>query len=81
MEEGDIMVNPAQHELLFHSWAKSDKSEYWAIELGGPRGSIKYQIPWPYWSSQNPGAYVPCKVTKACVTEEEIQSTENLQSE
>ena len=70
MESGDIMVNPGTHELLFHSWAKTDKSEYVAIELGGPRGSIKYNIPWPYWSNLSPEKYVPCKVMKACVTEE-----------
>lgn len=65
------MVNPGAHELLFHSWANSDKSSYIAIELGGSRGSIKYTIPWPYWSTLSPEKYFPCKVIKACVTGEE----------
>ncbi len=68
MAEGDIMVNPAAHELLFHSWSDSSKSHYWAIELGGSKGSIKYVIPWPYWDGYSPEKYIPCKVTKACVT-------------
>jgi hypothetical protein len=66
MEKGDIMVNPGTHELLFDGWAKSDQSEYFAIELGGPSGSIRRATPWPYWSSLNPEKYVPCKVMKAC---------------
>ena len=81
MEEGDIMVNPGTHELLFHSWADSGKTSYWAIELGGPRGSIKYTIPWPYWSNLNPEKYVPCKVMKACVTEESSEINQNLQAQ
>lgn len=54
LEMGDIMVNPSTHELLFHSWADSTKSHYVAIELGGSPGSVKYTIPWPYWSTQHP---------------------------
>ena len=65
---GDIMTNPEAHELLFHSWADSSKSHYWALELGGSKGSVKYVIPWPYWDYLSPEKYVPCKVTKACLT-------------
>jgi hypothetical protein len=46
--------------------------------LGGPKGSIKYTIPWPYWSTLSPEKYFPCKVTKACVTEEVEEEEEIL---
>lgn len=65
----DIMVNPGTHELMWVSWANADKSSYVAIELGNPQsGSVKTTIPWPYWSTQNPGAYFACQVNKACAT-------------
>lgn len=66
LQMGDIMVCPGTHELLFHSWANSDKSSYWGIELGGPHGAFKHEIAWPYQAGQNPKCYVPCKVVKAC---------------
>lgn len=67
LAEGDILVNPAAHELLFHSWSDSSKSHYWPIELGGSKGSIKYVIPWPYWDGHSLEKYVACRVHKACV--------------
>lgn len=62
MTLGDIMVCPGTHQLLFHSWTDSKQNYYWGIELGGPSGTIKHQIPWPYFSSLNPSCYIPCKV-------------------
>ena len=62
---GDIMVCPGSHQLLFHSWVDSAKTQYTAIELS-PSGSNKHVLPYPYWSSYNPGCYVPCRVEKAC---------------
>ena len=71
MAMGDIMVCPGHHQLLIDSWVDPNKSEYWAIELGGSPGSVKYKIPWPYHANLNPSCYIPCKVVKACTTEEE----------
>jgi hypothetical protein len=59
---GDLMVCPTTHQLLFHSWANTQKTYYWAIELGGSAGSRKYEIPYPYWPNYNPSCYIPCKV-------------------
>jgi len=67
------MVCPGHHQLLFDGWATSDK--YWAIELGGSRGTIRYQIPYPYHPDQNPSCYISCQVTKACVTYHKLLQT------
>jgi len=72
---GDIMVSPASHQLLFHSWTDSSQSTYNAIELS-PSGSHKIPIPYPYWSNYHPETYFPCRVNKACMTNEV-----NLQNE
>lgn len=78
---GDIMVCPGSHQLLFHSWVDSAKTQYVAIELS-PSGSNKHNLPYPYWSSYNPGCYVPCRVAKACAAgPEEFFQVENLQME
>ena len=78
---GDILVNPAAHEPLFHSWADSQKTHYVGIELGGSAGSIKYTIPYRYWPDYSPEKYVPCKVTKACITEEASEIEQNIKLE
>jgi len=70
LEKGDIMVCPGHHQLLFDGWASGNN--YWAIELGGSRGTIRYQIPWPYHANLNPDCYIPCQVTRACVAHQKL---------
>jgi len=70
LQKGDILVCPGTHQLLFDGWASG--SDFWGIELGGSRGTIRTQIPYPYYKDYNPGCYVPCQVVKACVTYQQL---------
>lgn len=69
LEKGDILVCPNEHELLFESWANSDRTSYYGIEESGGSGSVRRPIPYPYFPNYNPGCYIPCKVVKACFEE------------
>ncbi len=72
LEKGDILTCPHVHELLFESWVDSSRTSYWGIEESGTQGSVRNKIPWPYYSSVSPSCWIPCKVQKACLSEENL---------
>jgi hypothetical protein len=72
LQRGDILTCPHQHELLFDSWVDSGKTRYYGIEDAGDVGSTRRSIPWPYFGGSS--CYTPCRVNKACVEEENLQT-------
>lgn len=77
LANGDLLVCPNEHQLIFNGWANAEKSSYFGIEESGSVGSTRRSIPWPYFSGYNPGCYIPCRVTSACMSDE--STSENLQ--
>jgi hypothetical protein len=65
LEKGDLMVHPNSHQLIFDSWSRD--GYYIAVELS-PSGSQRHEVKYPYWDSNEPDKYFPCKVNKACST-------------
>lgn len=62
LRPGNLMLNSAQHVLMFAGWATGDSSKYYAYEEGS-KGAVYRVVPYPYWQGYNPSAYKPFRTT------------------
>jgi len=65
LAEGDIILDTAEHVVLFGGWADSAKTQYTAYEETRPgEGTVKRVTPYPYW--YNTAAFVPYRYNSVC---------------
>jgi len=65
LQKGDVLLNVAEHVVLFGGWADSQKSHYIAFEETRPgEGTVKRVTPYPYWYSQS--SFHPCRYNSVC---------------
>jgi hypothetical protein len=56
LQSGDILLNVNEHVLIFHAWANSDRTYYYAYEQTPPQ-AVYHMVQYPYWPGY--GEYVP----------------------
>jgi hypothetical protein len=65
LKEGDVLLNRAEHVVLFGGWANSAHTEYVAYEETRPgEGTVKRNTPYPYWYSQS--SFLPYRYNNIC---------------
>jgi len=65
LKPGDILLNRAEHVVLFGGWANSAQTEYVAYEETRPgEGTVKRNTPYPYWYSQS--SFLPYRSNNIC---------------
>lgn len=65
LQEGDAILCPSTHVVLFAGWADSSKSSYSGMEeANSSTGTVRRTIPYPYWSDQ--GCYRPVRSNTVC---------------
>jgi len=65
LKEGDVLLNVAEHVVIFGGWSDSSRSHYIAYEETRPGvGTVKRVTPYPYWYSTN--AFIPYRYNSVC---------------
>jgi hypothetical protein len=62
---GDVLLDAAEHVVLFAGWADGSKSHYISMEETRPgEGTVKRTTPYPYW--YNTAAFIPYRYNNVC---------------
>jgi len=65
LKEGDVLLDTAEHVVIFGGWTNAAKSEYMAYEETKPgEGTVKRATPYPYW--YNTAAFKPYRYNNLC---------------
>jgi len=65
LQPGDILLNSAEHVVLFGGWTDSAKTHYVAFEETRPgEGTVKRTTPYPYWYDTN--LFLPYRYNAVC---------------
>jgi len=65
LKEGDILLDTAEHVVLFGGWTDAGQTEYMAYEETKPgEGTVKRATPYPYWYNQ--AAFKPYRYNSIC---------------
>lgn len=65
LQSGDILLNAAEHVVIFGGWADSSHSQYVAYEETRPgEGTVKRVTPYPYW--YNKSKFLPYRYNNIC---------------
>jgi len=65
LKEGDVLLNTAEHVIIFGGWVGTGQTHYMGYEETRPgEGTVKRETPYPYWYSQN--LFVPYRLNSAC---------------
>jgi len=65
LQPGDILLNAAEHVVIFGGWTESSKDHYTAFEETKPgEGTVKRTTPYPYW--YNTAAFLPYRFNSVC---------------
>jgi len=62
LQEGDILLNRAEHVVLFGGWVNASKTHYFGYQepgchTSGPHYAFQSQIPYPF--NSNPSLFLP----------------------
>jgi len=65
LQHGDVLLNEAEHVVLFGGWTDTSHSHYIAYEETKPgEGTVKRMTPYPYW--YNTVEFVPYRLNEVC---------------
>jgi len=65
LKEGDVLLDVAEHVVLFGGWTNAAQTEYMAYEETKPgEGTVKRATPYPYW--YNTAAFKPYRYNSIC---------------
>jgi hypothetical protein len=65
LKPGDIILNRAEHVVLFGGWADGSQSHYIAYEETRPgEGTVRRVTPYPYWYSTS--SFLPYRYNNIC---------------
>jgi len=65
LKPGDILLNAAEHVVLFGGWADASQTQYVAYEETRPgEGTVKRVTPYPYWYSKS--SFLPYRYNNIC---------------
>lgn len=65
LQPGDVLLDRAEHVVLFGGWTSGAKTQYTAYEETRPgEGTVKRATPYPYWYNQ--AAFLPYRFNSVC---------------